>query len=166
LLNFLLIPMSRTALRPVQLFLTGTMGSSHRGKGSQSMKLISHFHFVPMLTIHKLLHSCRLHNKVFAQIELHLSRCFVVYWAFLECSSSQLISGLLWLQMFMGWLFWIIRLSCKGNTELSQCLIKHHAMKMYGEIEVQLHTFLIFSTKWKWAVSFTPWPHLPLALNG
>jgi hypothetical protein len=30
-----------------------------------------------------------------------------------------------------------------GKVNLSVCLIKHHAIKTYGEVEVYLHAFLI-----------------------
>lgn len=29
--------------------------------------------------------------------------------------------------------------------------------KMYGEVQVQLHAFLTFSTRWRWLVSFLLW---------
>jgi hypothetical protein len=37
------------------------------------------------------------------------------------------------------------------KVELSLCLIKHHAMKMYGEVKVKLH-----GTRWRQIVSLMP----------
>jgi hypothetical protein len=40
----------------------------------------------------------------------------------------------------------------KGKEKLSLCLIKHQAMKTYSSTSLDL------CTKWRWVVSFTPWP--------
>jgi hypothetical protein len=34
-------------------------------------------------------------------------------------------------------------------------------MKAYWGVEVLLHSFFVFATRWKWVVSFTPWPLYP-----
>jgi hypothetical protein len=42
----------------------------------------------------------------------------------------------------------ICRPLCEGKVEMSQCLTKHHAMKTYGGVEVQLHEFNP-DTRWR-----------------
>jgi len=48
-----------------------------------------------------------------------------------------------------------------GKVKLSLCLIRHHTMKMYEEMGIQLHTFLTFTLhRGEWLTSchshFTP----------
>jgi hypothetical protein len=40
-------------------------------------------------------------------------------------------------------------------------LTKHHAMKAYWGVEVQLHSFFDLGTRWRWVVSCTPQPLYP-----
>jgi hypothetical protein len=40
------------------------------------------------------------------------------------------------------------------RVKFSLCLIKHHAMKMYGGVEVYI--ILELGTKLRWVMSFTP----------
>jgi hypothetical protein len=40
-------------------------------------------------------------------------------------------------------------------------LTKHHTMKAYWGVEIQLHAFLDLGIRWRLVVSFTPWPLYP-----
>jgi hypothetical protein len=48
------------------------------------------------------------------------------------------------------------KLASRGNfctsalVNLSPCLTNHNGMKTYGEVDVQLHTFLNLGTGWRW----------------
>jgi hypothetical protein len=42
-----------------------------------------------------------------------------------------------------------IILKVKVKVKLSQCLTKHHAMKAYWGVEVYLHAFFHFGTRWR-----------------
>jgi hypothetical protein len=44
---------------------------------------------------------------------------------------------------------------CSVKVKLSLDLIKHHAMKMYGEVKVYVH-HSYFSNRWRRVVSFKP----------
>jgi hypothetical protein len=48
----------------------------------------------------------------------------------------------------------------KDNVKLKLplCLNKHHAMKTYWGVEVQLHSFFDLGIRWRWVVSFTTGP--------
>jgi hypothetical protein len=44
------------------------------------------------------------------------------------------------------------------KVKVSPCLIKHHAMKTYWGVEVQLYAFCDLGSRWRWVVSCTSRP--------
>jgi hypothetical protein len=44
----------------------------------------------------------------------------------------------------------------KVNCSCAFFLTKHHAIKAYWGVEVQLHTFLDLGTRWRRVISFMP----------
>jgi hypothetical protein len=49
----------------------------------------------------------------------------------------------------------------KGKSKEVVPVPKHHSMKTYWGVEVQLHVFYDLGTRWRWMVSFTPRPLYP-----
>jgi hypothetical protein len=47
------------------------------------------------------------------------------------------------------------------KVKLSLWLTKHHAIRAYWGVEVQLHTFFDLGTRWRCVVSFMPRPLYP-----
>lgn len=58
------------------------------------------------------------------------------------------------------------RVKMRPTAQLSLCLRKHHAVKMYTRLKAEFQTFLNSPTNVKWTVTFTFQPLEGLAIHG
>jgi hypothetical protein len=92
------------------------------------------------LAIHHQYHHCHYH--------LHISE-----WFFLEIYNFYCVNSL-----------FLIGVKDKVKI-LVLFLTNHHAMKAFGGVEVQLHSFFDLGIRWRWLVSFTHRPLYPQVKN-